>query len=168
MPRRPRPSADPERVAQLVVIHGDGNQVAVGHGQTVTQTIQGDFSKEEVSELLDQAETALQADTTLTDTERDDALADVASMRAQLGKAIPNRAALRALAAGLPRSPTWQTSSANSSANRPGRDAPCSTTVLTRRAGEGSTPVLEDAPDSAEPRRRPAEPSPSLRPRRPR
>src|SRR5436190_2189303 len=46
---------------------------------------------------------------------------------------------------------------------------PCSTTVFTRRAAyEGSTPVVEDARDNAEPPRRRAEPSPSPQPRRPR
>jgi hypothetical protein len=86
---------------QFVLVYGDSNQVSVGHGQTVTQTISGDFSKEEVSELLDQAEAALEADTALTDTDRDDALADVASMRAQIAKAAPNRQVLTALATGL-------------------------------------------------------------------
>jgi hypothetical protein len=87
--------------SQFVVVTGDGNQVAVGHGQTVTQAIQGDLSKEEISDLLDEAETALQADTTLTNTDRQDALADVTSMRTQIAKAAPNRQALTALAAGL-------------------------------------------------------------------
>jgi hypothetical protein len=93
---------DYQRSPQIVLVHGDGNQVAVGHGQTVTQTIQGDFSKEEVGELLDQAEAVLEADATLTDGDRQGARSDVAAMRAQLAKENPNRAALRALAAGLP------------------------------------------------------------------
>jgi len=92
---------DYQRSSQVVLVYGDANQVAVGHGQTVTQTMSGDFSKEEVSELLDQAEAVLEADTTLTDTEREDALADVTSMRAQIAKAAPNRQALTALATGL-------------------------------------------------------------------
>ncbi|MFL5313030.1 MAG: hypothetical protein ACJ79H_21570 [Myxococcales bacterium] len=87
---------------QLVVVHGDGNQIAVGHGQQVEQSIAGDLSKEEVVELLDQAEAALEQDDTLTGPERQDALSDVASMRAQLEKTTPNRRALAALAAGLP------------------------------------------------------------------
>jgi hypothetical protein len=98
----PGSSANYQRSPQLVLVYGDANQVAVGHGQTVTQTISGDFSKEEVGELLDQAEAILQTVTTLTDTERQDGLADVASMRSQLTKATPNRRALAALAAGLP------------------------------------------------------------------
>lgn len=93
---------DYQRSPQIVLVHGDGNQVAIGHGQTVTQIIQGDFSKEEVSELLDQAEAVLEADATLDDADRQDALSDVAAMRAQLSKENPNRAALRALASGLP------------------------------------------------------------------
>lgn len=91
-----------QRSPQVVFIVDDGNQVAVGRGQTVTETIRGGFSKEEVVELLDEAEGALEADTTLTDTERQDALTDLASMRTQLAKATPNWHALSALAAGLP------------------------------------------------------------------
>lgn len=87
---------------QVVFTLGDGNQVSVGHGQHVTQTIHGDLAKEEVTDLLDQAEATLQADTTLSAAERDDALTDVNSMRAQVAKRTPNRVALRALAAGLP------------------------------------------------------------------
>jgi hypothetical protein len=93
---------DYQRSPQIVLVHGDGNQVAVGHNQTVTQIIQGDLSKEEVGELLNQAEAVIEADGTLTDGDREGALADVAAMRAQLAKENPNRAALRALAAGLP------------------------------------------------------------------
>jgi len=86
--------------SQFVVIHGDSNQVSVGHGQTVTQTI-GEFSKEEVEELLDQAESRLQADATLTDSARQDALADIDSIRTQVAKAAPNRNVLAALATTL-------------------------------------------------------------------
>jgi len=39
---------------QIVLVVGDGNQVAVGHGQTVRQS--GEFSKEEALELVDEAE----------------------------------------------------------------------------------------------------------------
>ena len=90
-----------QKSPQIVFTVGDGNQIAVGHGQHVTQTIEGDFSKEDVAELLDQAETTLQTDTTLSDPERDDALADVASMRAQIAKSAPNRHVLATLATGL-------------------------------------------------------------------
>ena len=65
--------SDYQQSPQIVVVSGDGNQVAVGHGQTVNQ--RGEFSQEEITELLDQAETVLQADATLSDTDRDDALA---------------------------------------------------------------------------------------------
>ena len=90
---------DYQRSAQIVFV--GGNQVAVGHGQSVTQTMSGDFSREEVVELLDQAESALETETTLTDTDRQDALADVAAMRARVANANPNRQALTALATGL-------------------------------------------------------------------
>jgi len=93
---------DYQRSPQLVLVYGDANQVAVGHGQTVAQTVLGDFSKEEVRELLDEAEATLEADTTLTGADRQGALTDVAAMRGQLAKENPNRAALSALAAGLP------------------------------------------------------------------
>jgi hypothetical protein len=93
---------DYQRGAQIVVIDGDGNQVAVGHGQTVTQTDLGPVQKEEIVWLLDQADAALKGDTTLADTDRLDALADIDSMRTQLAKETPNRPALSALAAGLP------------------------------------------------------------------
>jgi hypothetical protein len=81
---------------------GDGDQVVVDRGRRVTRTSQGDLSRVEIGELLDQAEAVFRADTNLTDNERQDGLADVASMRSQLTKATPNRRALVALAGGLP------------------------------------------------------------------
>jgi hypothetical protein len=45
--------------SQIVVVTGDGNQVAVGHGQTVKQS--GSFSKEETLELLEEVEERLRA-----------------------------------------------------------------------------------------------------------
>src|SRR6266511_4090988 len=39
------------RSPQLIVVTGDGTQVAVGHGQKVIQAVQGGFSKEEAIEL---------------------------------------------------------------------------------------------------------------------
>jgi hypothetical protein len=91
--------SDYQQSPQIVVVSGDGNQVAVGHGQTVTQS--GSFEKEEISELLDRAEAALAADETLTESEREDAFTDVKAMRAQIAKATPNRQVLTALATGL-------------------------------------------------------------------
>lgn len=85
---------------QIVVVTGDGNQVAVGHGQKVEQTV-GSFSKEEVDELLDQAEERLAEDEALSDEERNDVLGDIAAMRAQVGKSKPNRDVLVALASTL-------------------------------------------------------------------
>ena len=41
---------DYRRQEQIVLVFGDGNQVAVGHGQTVTQ--RGSFEKEEALKLL--------------------------------------------------------------------------------------------------------------------
>lgn len=75
----------------------DGNEVTVGHRQTIS----GDFWKEELRKLLHQAEAALEADTTVTDEDRQDAVADVESMRTQLAKTTPNRQALVALATGI-------------------------------------------------------------------
>lgn len=89
------------RADQIVVVVGDANQVAVGHGQHVVQQAQGNLSKEETVELLDEAEARLADDQTLTSDERDDALADLHGVRAQIEKKTPNRDALRALIVGL-------------------------------------------------------------------
>jgi hypothetical protein len=86
---------------QIVLISGDANQVAVGHGQSVVQSVRGDFSKEEVEGLLDEAEARIADDANLTGSERTDALRDVESMRAQLAKTSPNRDVLTTLVAGL-------------------------------------------------------------------
>jgi hypothetical protein len=77
---------------QVVVTVGDGNQVAVGHGQTVQQS--GSFSAEEAIELLDEAEERLRA-SDLPDGVRDDALADVETAKAQLKKEKPNLAIVK-------------------------------------------------------------------------
>jgi hypothetical protein len=90
-----------QRAGQVIVVTGDGNQVAVGHGQQVVQIVQGDLSKEEAIELLGQAEARLAEDQTLSDDERADALADVHAIRTQLEKNAPNREALKALVTGL-------------------------------------------------------------------
>ena len=89
------------RSDQIVVVVGDANQVAVGHGQHVVQIAQGDLSKEEAIELLDEAEAKLTDDATLSSDERADALADVQSARAQLEKRTPNRDVLKTLFAAL-------------------------------------------------------------------
>jgi len=89
------------RSDQLVVVLGDANQVAVGHGQQVMQIAQGDLSKEEVVELVGQAEARVADDQSLSDDESADALADLQAVRAQLEKKTPNREALKALVAGL-------------------------------------------------------------------
>src|SRR6266536_3039923 len=80
---RSRTAAEiPRRVGHPLVM-GDGNQVAVGHGQTETQS--GGFEKDEVLEIVDEAETRLrQAD--LTADEREEALADLATIRTQAGE----------------------------------------------------------------------------------
>jgi hypothetical protein len=90
-----------QRADQIVVVTGDGNQVAVGHGQQVVQIAQGDLSKEEAIELLGQAEARLAEDQTLSDDERADALTDLHAVRTQLEKKTPNREVLKALVAGL-------------------------------------------------------------------
>jgi hypothetical protein len=89
------------RSDQVVVVVGDANQVAVGHGQQVVQAAQGNLSKEEVTELLDQAEARLAKDPALSDGERADALTDLQAVRAQLQKSSPNREVLTAIVAGL-------------------------------------------------------------------
>jgi hypothetical protein len=86
---------------QIAVVTGDGNQVAIGHGQQVVQTLTGDFSKEEVVELLDEAEARLASDNRLDEDARADALTDLRALRGQAEKKNPSREALRALAAGL-------------------------------------------------------------------
>jgi len=83
---------------QMVVVTGDGNQVAVGHGQTVQQS--GTFAKEEALELLDEAERRLQA-SDLPKDERDDALADVETIRTQVKKQKPNVAVIKTTLAAL-------------------------------------------------------------------
>ena len=83
---------------QLVVVVGDGNQVAVGHGQTVQQS--GTFEKEEVLEWLDEPEKRLNA-SDLPVGERTDALADVETSRAQMKKAKPNLAVIKTTLATL-------------------------------------------------------------------
>jgi hypothetical protein len=83
---------------QFVVVLGDGNQVAVGHGQTVQQ--RGSFSAEEAVELLDQADQRLQA-SDLPEVERADALADVETIRTQVKKEKPNVAVIRTTLAAL-------------------------------------------------------------------
>jgi hypothetical protein len=80
---------------QLVFVLGDGNQVAVGHGQTVEQA-SGSFSKEEALELLDEADERLES-SSLSDAERSETLADVDTVRKQLQKQNPNRAVIRAV-----------------------------------------------------------------------
>jgi hypothetical protein len=77
---------------QIVVVTGDGNQIAVGHGQAVQQ--RGAFSAEEAIELLDEAEERLRA-SDLPDGVRDDALADVETAKAQLKKEKPNLAIVK-------------------------------------------------------------------------
>jgi hypothetical protein len=77
---------------QIVVTIGDGNQVAVGHGQVVMQS--GSFSSEEVTELLDEAEERLRA-SEVPQAHRDDLLADVESAKAQLMKQRPSVAVLK-------------------------------------------------------------------------
>jgi hypothetical protein len=79
---------------QVVFILGDGNQVAVGHGQTVTQT--GNFEKEDVLEILDEAESRL-IEAELTPGERGEAMADLATVRTQANKAQPNLGVIRAV-----------------------------------------------------------------------
>lgn len=89
---------DYRRQDQVVVVMGDGNQVAVGHGQSVRQS--GEFSKEEALELLGEVEERLQ-EAQLDDVARADAVADVQTAKAQLAKREPNlgivKAALSAL-----------------------------------------------------------------------
>jgi hypothetical protein len=89
------------RSDQIVVVVGDANQVAVGHGQQVLQIAQGDLSKEEATELLEEAKTRLAEDETLDDDERADALTDLEAVRTQLEKKNPNGDVLRALVTGL-------------------------------------------------------------------
>jgi hypothetical protein len=84
--------------AQIVVVTGDGNQVAVGHGQTVQQS--GTFEKEEALELLDELEERLQA-SDLPGPERADALADVETIRTQMKKEKPNLAVIKMTVAAL-------------------------------------------------------------------
>jgi hypothetical protein len=83
---------------QVVVVVGDGNQVAVGHGQTVWQS--GEFSKEEVLELVDEAENRLRG-AELPSDERGDALADLQTVKTQLGKKNPDFSAVRSVLSGL-------------------------------------------------------------------
>jgi hypothetical protein len=83
---------------QVVLVIGDGNQVAVGHGQTVRQS--GEFSKEEALELVGEAERRLH-DADLPAEERDEALADLETVKTQLTKKNPNLAAVKAIVSGL-------------------------------------------------------------------
>lgn len=83
---------------QVVVVTGDGNQVAVGHGQTVQQS--RTFEKEEALELLDEAEQRLEASDLPAD-DRADALADVETIRTQVKKQNPNIAVIKTTLAAL-------------------------------------------------------------------
>jgi hypothetical protein len=83
---------------QVVLVIGDGNQVAVGHGQTVRQS--GEFSKEEALELVDEAERRLHG-ADLPAEEREEALADLETVKMQLKKKNPNLAAVKAVLSGL-------------------------------------------------------------------
>jgi hypothetical protein len=83
---------------QVVLVIGDGNQVAVGHGQTVRQS--GEFSKEEALELVGEAERRLH-DADLPAEEREEALADLDTVKTQLKKRNPNLAAVKAVVSGL-------------------------------------------------------------------
>jgi hypothetical protein len=76
------------RQDQVVVVVGDGNQVAVGHGQTVKQG--GSFSKEEALDVLDEAEARLR-DADLSEEARQDALADLDTVKTQSGEARHRR-----------------------------------------------------------------------------
>jgi hypothetical protein len=86
---------------QVVVVLGDANQVAVGHGQQVVQAARGDLSKEEATELLEEAKGRVAADEALDTESRADVLADLEAARMQINKTHPNREALQVLLAGL-------------------------------------------------------------------
>jgi hypothetical protein len=83
---------------QIVVVTGDGNQVSVGHSQTVQQS--GAFEQQEALDLLHELEERLNA-SELPDTERADALADVETIRAQMKKEKPNLAVIKTTLAAL-------------------------------------------------------------------
>jgi hypothetical protein len=86
---------------QVVVVVGDANQVAVGHGQQVVQAARGDLSKEEATELLEEAKGRIAADEALDTERRADVIADLEAARMQVNKTHPNRQAVQALLAGL-------------------------------------------------------------------
>lgn len=80
---------------QLVVVAGDGNQVVVAGRDQTGPVSYGGFSKEEVEELLDQAEASI-ASPSVSARDRQDAQADIETVRAQLKKEKPNRAIMSA------------------------------------------------------------------------
>jgi hypothetical protein len=82
------------RQEQIVIVLGDGNQVAVGHGQTVHQA--GTYSKEEILETISEAEARV-VSSDLPEQEKLEALADLSTIKAQMGKANPNSKAIEAV-----------------------------------------------------------------------
>lgn len=61
----------------------------------------GEFSKEELEPLLDEAEARVNSDDGLDDDERSDVLADIDAIRKQLEKTKPNTGVLAALVTSL-------------------------------------------------------------------
>lgn len=82
-----------------VTIEGNQNQVAVGHGQQISQEINSEKAREPAFEVLREIITKIKQDQTLGDAERKDYVTDLEMVAQQLRKREPNRSALAALLA---------------------------------------------------------------------
>jgi hypothetical protein len=80
-----------------VVVTGSGHQVVVGKQRDVKQQMSIVEERRPAFNLLEEIEKELRSDSSLSQSERQDLLADLDMIRRQLNKKEPNRAALAAL-----------------------------------------------------------------------
>lgn len=94
--------ADYRSSPQIVLVTGNGNQVAIGHGQHVAQDshVYG-LAMADILDLLDELDERIRHDPTLADQARAEALADVDVIRNQAGRENPSLAVITAVLTSL-------------------------------------------------------------------
>ena len=91
---------EPGQFFQHVSVTGTGNQVVLGTGQKeISHSSSVEHEREPVFRVLGEIEVAIKHEGSLGPAEREDLLADLASLRQQLRKREPNQSAIAALLA---------------------------------------------------------------------
>jgi len=88
---------EPAQYFQHVNVSGSGNQVVVGSNQSGVQQSSGEQSRPQVFHLINEIEEQLKRDSSLGQSEREEFLNDVGSLRQQMKKRTPNLSAVAAL-----------------------------------------------------------------------